>query len=161
MKIQSTIDELGSIIDSNLLSISNLKNQIEQKELEKQDLLKEIALGIMDAIDSVERLEEGLISDSEDDENLSISLKRYQIIRKKLTSLLQKYGITKIEFPDNRLIVGLCEVIEIRNDDSKENDEIVSIVKNGYLKGEELIRPAQIIIVKNGAVKNGAVKNGE
>ena len=70
-------------------------------------------------------------------------------IQKKLLSLLQKHGVTKIEFPDNRLIVGLCEVVETEADSNRKNDEIISIIRNGYIRGKELIRPAQIIVVKN------------
>ncbi|MBC8147811.1 MAG: nucleotide exchange factor GrpE, partial [Bacteroidetes bacterium] len=74
---------------------------------------------------------------------------RYKTIQKKLLALLQTQGISKIEFPDNRLIVGLCEVIETEADRNRKNDEIISIIRNGYIRGKELIRPAQIIVVKN------------
>jgi molecular chaperone GrpE (heat shock protein) len=150
MKIDTNIIELENIIENNLLVISGLRHNIEQKELEKQDLLKKIALGIIDVIDSFERIEEKSITQEQNkDEKLPNIRKRYQIIQTKLIYLLQKYGITKIEFPEKQLIVGLCEVVETENDNSKENDEIVSIVKNGYIRGEKLIRAAQVIIVKN------------
>ena len=55
----------------------------------------------------------------------------------------------KIEFTDNRLIVGLCEVVETEADNNRKNDEIISVIRNGYIRGKELIRPAQIIVVKN------------
>ena len=64
-------------------------------------------------------------------------------------SVLQKHGVSKIEFPDNRLIVGLCEVVETEADKNRKNDEVISIIRNGYIRGKELIRPAQIIVVKN------------
>ena len=63
--------------------------------------------------------------------------------------MLHKNGITRIEFPDNRLIVGLCEVVEKEPDSNRDNDEIISIIRNGYIRGKEVIRPAQIIVVKN------------
>jgi molecular chaperone GrpE (heat shock protein) len=150
MKINANINELENIIKDNLITVSNLKNKIEEKELEKQDLLKEIASGIINIIDSFERLEESDETQSPDSAESVVKIKkRYQIIRTKLISLLQKYGINKIEFPENRLIVGLCEVVDTENDASQKNDEIVSIIKNGYIKDQELIRAAQVIIVKN------------
>ena len=76
-------------------------------------------------------------------------MNRYKTIQKKLLNLLQKYGITKIEFPDNRLIVGVCEVLETEADNKRKNDEIISVVRSGYIRGRELIRAAQIIVVKN------------
>ena len=148
--MNSEISDLENIITQNLLSVNNLKNGIEQKDLEKHDQLKDISLSIIDILDSFERVEEGLIEKGLDkNEEVFKTMKRYKTIQKKLLNLLLKYGITKIEFPDNRLIIGQCEVVDTEIDSSKVNDEIITIVRNGYIIGEELIRAAQIIIVKN------------
>ena len=144
------ISELENIITKNLLSVNNLKNDIELKDWEKHDQLKDISLNIFDILDSFERIEEGLIEKGFDQNvDASKTMKRYKTIQKKLLNLLLKYGITKIEFPDYRLIVGLCEVLATKTDNSKGNDEIITIVRNGYILGDELFRAAQIIIVKN------------
>src|SRR5947209_6934996 len=101
------ITELKEIIIQNLQSTSNLKNDVERKEHEKHDQLKEISLGIIDVLDSFERVEESLIEKGLDKtEEVSKTMNRYKITQKKLLNLLQKHGISKIEFPDNRLIVG-------------------------------------------------------
>lgn len=148
--MNTAIIELESFISQNLLSVNSLKNEVEKKEFEKQDLLKEISLSIIDILDSFERVEEGLIEKGLDkNEEASKTMNRYKTIHKKLLNLLQKHGITKIEFPDNKLIVGLCEVIETEVDNNRKNDEIISIVRSGYIRGKELIRASQIIVVKN------------
>ncbi len=144
------ITELEQLIVQNLKSTNLLKNEVEQKENTKHDLLKDISLNIIDIIDSFERIEESIIEkeyNKIDEVNKTTS--RYKTIQKKLLSLLHKYGVTKIEFTDNRLIVGLCEVVETEADSNKNNDEIISVIRNGYIRGKELIRPAQIIVVKN------------
>jgi molecular chaperone GrpE (heat shock protein) len=144
------IKELESIIVQNLQSSNRLKNEVEKKENEKHDQLKDISLGIIDILDSFERVEESLIEKglTKDDAAGKI-MNRYKTIQKKLLNLLQKHGITKIEFPENRLIVGLCEVVETEADSNRKNDEIISVVRSGYIRGKELIRAAQIIVVKN------------
>ncbi len=142
--------ELEQIIVQNLKSTNFLKNEVERKENEKHDLLKDISLSIIDIIDSFERIEESIIEkeyNKIDEVNKTTS--RYKTIQKKLLGLLQKHGVTKIEFPDNRLIVGLCEVVETEADSNKKTDEIISVIRNGYIRGKELIRPAQLIVVKN------------
>ncbi|MBK6730611.1 MAG: nucleotide exchange factor GrpE [Bacteroidetes bacterium] len=142
--------ELENLIVLNLQSANNFKNEAEKKENEKHDQLKDISLGIIDILDSFERVEESLIEKGMDkNEEASKTMNRYKTIQKKLLNLLQKYGISKIEFPDNRLIVGLCEVVETEADSDKKNDEIISVVRSGYIRGKELIRAAQIIVVKN------------
>ncbi|MBC6490659.1 nucleotide exchange factor GrpE [Flavihumibacter stibioxidans] len=148
--MKESVTELEQLIVQNLKSTNLLKNELEKKENEKHDLLKDISLNIIDIIDSFERIEESIIEkeyNKIDEVNKTTS--RYRTIQKKLLSLLQKHGITKIEFPDNRLIVGLCEVVETEVDSNRKNDEIISVIRNGYIRGKELIRPAQIIVVKN------------
>ncbi len=148
--MKESVTELEQLIIQNLKSTNLLKNEVERKENEKHDLLKDISLNIIDIIDSFERIEEGIIEkeyNKIDEVNKTTS--RYRTIQKKLLSLLQKHGVTKIEFPDNRLIVGLCEVVETEADSNRKNDEIISVIRNGYIRGKELIRPAQIIVVKN------------
>jgi len=148
--MKETATALEQIIIQNLKSTNHLKNEIEKKENEKHDLLKNISLNIIDIIDSCENIDEWVIDNqyNEVDEARKTNI-RYRTIQKKLLALLQTQGISKIEFPDNCLIVGLCEVIETEADRNRKNDEIISIIRNGYIRGKELIRPAQIIVVKN------------
>lgn len=143
-------NQLKQIIIENLQSNNHLKNAIEQKENEKNDLLKDLSLKIIDVIDSFENSEEWVTENelSKIDEAKK-AVSKFKIVHRKLLGLLREYGISKIEFPDNRLIVGLCEVVETEADSQKKNDDIISVIRNGYIRGKELIRPAQIIVVKN------------
>lgn len=144
------ISSLQENIVQHLRLINNLKNEVALKKLEKDDQLKDIALGIIDVLDSFERIEADFIEKGLDkNEQTKKTMNRYQTIRRKLLYLLEQYGVSKIEFTDNKLIVGLCEVLETTADNNKQNDEIISVVKTGYTRGQDLIRAAQIIIVKN------------
>jgi len=148
--MKESVTELEQLIVQNLKSTNLLKNEVERKENEKHDLLKDISISIIDILDSFERIEDSVIEkeyNKIDEVNKTVS--RYKTIQKKLLGLLQKHGVTKIDFPDNRLIVGLCEVVETEADSNRKNDEIISVIRNGYIRGNELIRPAQIIVVKN------------
>ncbi len=148
--MKESVIELEQLIVQNLKSTNLLKNEVEQKENEKHDLLKEISISIIDILDSFERIEESVIEkEYHKIDEVSKTVNRYKTIQKKLLGLLQKHGVAKIEFPDNRLIVGLCEVVETEADSNRKNDEIISVIRNGYIRGKELIRPAQIIVVKN------------
>ena len=148
--MDNTIIELRNIITQNLQSTKSLENEVEKKEDEKRDQLKDISLSIIEVLDSFERVEEGLVERGlGKSEEIGKVINRYKTIQKKLLNLLQKFGIAKIEFPDNRLIVGLCEVVETEAANNRQNDEILSVVRNGYIRGNELIRAAQIIVVKN------------
>jgi molecular chaperone GrpE (heat shock protein) len=148
--MNDSIKELENLITLNLQSTNNLKNEVEKKVNEKHDLLIEISKGIIETLDTFDKVDEWLIEKGMDKNEDSVKTKnRYNSVKTKLLNLLQKYGITKIEFPDNRLIVGLCEVVETEADGNRKNDEIISVVRGGYIRGNELIRAAQIIVVKN------------
>lgn len=148
--MNETIILLENHITSTLQSLKSLKHDVERKENEKQDQLIEISKDIIEALDSFDKIDEWIIEKGLDKSNDAIKTKnRYGSIKTRLFNLLQKYGITKIEFHENKIIVGLCEVLKTEADSNKKNDEIISIVKHGYIRGKVLIRAAQIIVVKN------------
>ncbi len=76
-------------------------------------------------------------------------LDRYKKVRKNFEELLLQFEIEKITFPDNQLIAGLYKVVGTEPDADKPDNTILSIVKNGYVHGHELIREAEVIVVKN------------
>jgi molecular chaperone GrpE (heat shock protein) len=144
------INQLEELFTKNLSEVNYLKNRVEQKEQEKHDLFKEIALGIIEVLDSYYRVEEGLLEKEVDKtEDGAKAIKRYATIAKKLLALLQRHGVTQLEFPESRLIVGYSKVVDTEHDANKKNDDIISIVKNGYIRGKELIREAEVIVVTN------------
>lgn len=148
--MKNNLDNLESMITEYLKLIIRLRNEIEELEINKGDMLKSFALGIIDILDSFEVIEEGIIRKGfNQDEKVIWVTKRFQSIEKKMGLLLQEYGISKIEFPDNRFILGFCEVVETQKDAERTNDEIIQILRNGYIRGKELIRPAQVILIKN------------
>ncbi len=148
--MEKQVDELQNILTSHLKEINRLKNDVESKETEKQDLFKDIILGIIDVIDAHEIVEEDLIERGMDknDENARI-IKRYKTVQKKTLNLLNKYDVTKLEYPENKLIVGFSKILYTEPDSLRKNDEIIAVVRNGYIRGEELIREAELIVVKN------------
>tara|TARA_B110000114_G_C15096387_1_gene401723 strand:- start:23 stop:481 length:459 start_codon:yes stop_codon:yes gene_type:complete len=152
--MKQSLNELEKLLKQEIIqplkSTNILKNKVKSLEDEKHDLIKNVSLNIIDIIDSCENIDEWVINNqyNEVDEARRTN-SRYKTIQNRLLALLQTQGISKIEFPDNRLIVGLCEVVETEADRNRKNEEIISIIRNGYIRGKELIRPAQIIVVKN------------
>jgi len=143
------IDQIRNNISNNLSEMLELKKTVKNKELEKQDLMKDLFMGIIDVIDSFENKQNSLSEKySSESENAKI-IKSYSSIKTQLINLLKKYGVTIIEFPENRLITGFSKVVGTEPDPKKRNDIILEIVRNGYIRGHEVIREAEIIIVKN------------
>ena len=96
--INTLKSQLNQIIVENLQSNNHLKNAIEQKENEKQDLLKDLSLKIIDVIDSFENSEEWVTENELNKaDEVRRSLSRFKIVHRKLLGLLKEHGITKIE----------------------------------------------------------------
>ncbi len=143
------ISELKNKISDNLSEVLELKTSLKNKELEKQDLLKEFFLAIIEVVDSYENKENSLLEKIPSDSECIKIINSFAAIKKKLLNLLLKYGVTKVEFPENKLIIGFSKVVGTEPDPTKKNDSIISIVRNGYIRAHEVIREAELIIVKN------------
>lgn len=143
------INHLKNKISENLSEVLTLKKNIKNLEIEKHDLMKEFFLGIIEVIDSFENKENSLLSKYPASNECYKIIINYSVIKKKMNNLLENYGVSKITFPDNKLIVGFSKVIGTEADSSKKNDIVISIVRNGYIRGHEVIREAELIVVKN------------
>ncbi len=69
--------------------------------------------------------------------------------RKKALFVLEKFDVKRIEFENSKSVEELCEVSDTEPDSNRETGDIVSIEKQGYTRQGHLIRPAEVIIVKN------------
>lgn len=143
------ISELKNKISNNLSEVLELKTSLKNKELEKQDLMKEFFLAIIEVVDSYENKETSMLEKLPADSECIKIINSFAAIKKKLINLLSKYGVTKVEFPENKLIIGFSKVVGTEPDPTKKNDSIISIVRNGYIRAHEVIREAELIIVKN------------
>jgi len=151
MKTKNNIFEIQKLLlVNNLKEIKRLKNSLEKCKLEHTDQFVDFILGIIEVIDTYEKAEESIIErELNKDKNSKFIISRFNSVNKSLLKLLKKNGVTKLEFPENRLLVGFCKVIDTEPDPNLPNDTIIEIVRNGYIHGKKLIREAEVIIVKN------------
>jgi len=149
-KIDKLINDQKSELTDNLRNIQQLRNITEEYKLEKQDQFTDLILGIIEVIDTFEKAEESINERNlNTDDNSQRIMSRFTSVLKRLHKLLQRNGVTKLEFPENRLIIGFCKVIDTEPDLILPNDTIVEVLKNGYIHGKDLIREAEVVIVKN------------
>jgi molecular chaperone GrpE (heat shock protein) len=142
-------DQQNDIVDK-LLRIKELNNNLEKCQIEKNDLFINYVKDIIEVIDTFEKAEE-IINErglNQQEESKKV-INRYTTIQKRLFKILQKRGVSQLQFPENKLIIGFCDVVETEPNPDLENDTIIKVVRNGYIHGKELIREAEVIIVKN------------
>nr|GFC55037.1 hypothetical protein [Tanacetum cinerariifolium] len=127
----------------------SLKKQLAEKELEKQDQLREFLLGLIEILDALEQKEANLRERYADDPDALKIVTNHASLQKRVWRQLERYGVSRVDFKKGKLIVGLSKVVETMPDASKPNESIISIVSHGYIRGNTVLREAELIVVKN------------
>lgn len=127
-----------------------LRNQLEEFEKSQDKRIDEIFCEFLTVLDTFERAEQTIKERELDkDDTTKKAINRLLNAKKKALGVLEKFNVQKIEFENNKSIEELCEVADTEPDPGRETGDIVSIEKQGYTRHGHLIRPAEVIIVKN------------
>lgn len=127
-----------------------LRNQLEEFEKSQDKRIDEIFCEFLTVLDTFERAEQTIKERELDkDETTKKAINRLLNAKKKALGVLEKFNVQTIEFENNKSIEELCEVADTEPDPGRETGDIVSIEKQGYTRHGHLIRPAEVIIVKN------------
>jgi len=127
----------------------DLRRQLADKEQERLDQLRDFLLGQIELLDALERKDVNLREKYENDLEALKIINSYGTIQKRVLQQLSRHGVSRITFPENRMIVGLSKVVETEPDSSKPNDTIISVINHGYIRGNTVLREAELIVVKN------------
>ena len=147
MGIRETIeDKISSLLREN----QTIKNEQEETLKNQDRKIDEIFCEFLTVIDTFERAEQA-IAEREliQDDNAKKAMNRLLNAKKKALFVLEKYNVKKIIFENNHSVEELCEVSDTEPDATKQNGDIISIEKEGYTRDSHLIRPAEVIIVRN------------
>lgn len=127
-----------------------LRNKLEEFEKSQDKRIDEIFCEFLTVIDTFERAEQ-IIKEREmdKDENTKKVINRLLNAKKKALFVLEKFDVKRIEFENNKSVEELCEVSDTEPDSNRKTGDIVSIERQGYTRQGHLIRPAEVIIVKN------------
>ncbi len=127
-----------------------LRNQLEEFEKNQEKRIDEIFCEFLTVVDTFERAEQAIKERELDkDDTTKKAINRLLNAKKKALFVLEKFDVKRIEFENNKSVEELCEVSDTEPDPTRETGDIVSIEKQGYKRSEHLIRPAEVIIVKN------------
>jgi len=147
MSIKSSIAEKVAELSRDSLTLRNQLAEMEKSQDKKVDEIFREFLTVIDTFDKAE----ATIKEKEldKDENGKKAINRLLNAKKKALFVLEKYDIKRIEFEGNHSVEDLCEVVDTEPDPARTTGDIVSIEKQGYTRNGRLLRPAEVIIVKN------------
>ena len=127
-----------------------LKNNIDELSLNHERQIDALLNDFISVIDTYEKAE-AKIKEMElpEDNNIQRVIKRLLQPKKTALSILSKNGVSQIDIVGKPLNEDICTVVETEPDNENENDTVLSIEKSGYIRGERLIRRAEVVIVRN------------
>ena len=134
-------------IESEITKIKkeNLKqrNDIEELTLAKERQIDTLISEVIHIIDAFEKAEAKVM------ENAQKAVKRMLQPKKVALSILSKYNVTPIDLNGKMVDDNVCIVVETEPNSEKEDGFVLSIERNGYMRGDRLIRRAEVIVVRN------------
>lgn len=148
-------------MNATLSKLESEITEIKRKNLKQKNDIEEITISnerqidnlINDFIQVVDAFEKAEVKVKEtglaDDENAAKAIKRMLQPKKVVLSVLSKYNVNQIDLDGKIIDENLCTVVDTEPDPDKDDGFIVSIEKNGYVRGDRLIRRAEVIVVRN------------
>ena len=126
------------------------RNEIDELSLNNERQLDALINDVIQIIDTYEKAETKVKeSGLYDDENVQKAVKRMLQPKKVALSMLSKYNVSQIDLDGKIVNDDICTVVDTEPDPDKEDGLVLSIEKNGYLRGDRLIRRAEVIVVRN------------
>jgi molecular chaperone GrpE (heat shock protein) len=141
--------QLRDNIRKSLTENLELKAQVRTSEKNAYKQLEAWSRGVIEIIDNIEDKNANLQQRYGEEDTGRKVLKSYLSIPKQLLSLLATNGVTKLTFPENRSILGFCKIVGVEPDIKLPNETIITVVRDGYIRGSKCIREAEVIVVKN------------
>ncbi len=132
--------------------ISELKQTLAQKEMQFQEREKALFSDLFEIVDVLDNIDRFVVSKQDQMDKTGKKLgKNIGAVHRKLLRQLRSRGIVPILFPDNKVAIETCKIIETREQPDLDNETILEILKTGYMREQDgtVIRKAEVITVLN------------
>lgn len=147
----SLFDSLEDRITNLIKTKMDLQEKVKDIEGKSQTTEKVVfkdMIAILDAFSNAKTLVSEKGWDVSEDAKKACA--RFLTVEKQLRNKLENHGITEINVqPGDMVDDNLCTTVDTDPDPSKENGIIISVEKKGYMLRDLILRPAEVIIVKN------------
>ena len=127
-----------------------LNTWISAQETASDNQITEICKDFLQVLESFEWAEATIHERGLDQSRISTSaIARMLTAKTKLLEQLEKYGVKKVEFENGEFDATKGKIVGNIADEEKEDGMVASIEKDGFYRKQKLLRPAEVIIVKN------------
>lgn len=124
---------------------ANYKKRIERDQAQvQQNAAANIIKRFLDVMDDVDRALKNLPQDGE----FAAWASGLELVNRKFYNILESTGVTAIDAHGQYFDPNLHEAISNEEVDGFESGQIIEVVKQGYLIGDRVLRPAQVRVAR-------------
>ena len=147
--LKKNIEELK---DQRLRAVAELENYRKRSEKDQSDALKygisNFAKEVISIRDNIERANASIVDDIKTDEKIKPVIEGLDLIQKSIISVLERFGIKKIESIDQKFDHNFHQaMVEIERDDCEPGTVVQELIP-GYTLHDRLLRPAMVGVSK-------------
>ncbi len=143
-----TIDKIRRKISKLLVRIAELENDVKRGKEKHYRFKYDLALKLIQKKDRIESDFQKNLAQANSDLEREIEKARFDSFHSSLIELLDELEVSQLASPLDTM-ADFIEVVGTVKSEKKRNGLVVEVVNPGYLIGEELIRPSQVIVVQN------------
>jgi molecular chaperone GrpE len=121
----------------------NYKNRVQRdQELMKSVMKGDIIRKFLPVLDDLERALQNRPADA------GSWMDGIELIHKKLQSILESEGVTRIEAEGQLFDPNFHEAISHEPNETVESGHVIAVVQNGYMLGDRVVRPAMVRVAQ-------------
>ena len=145
-------EEIKTLKEEKIRVLAEMENLRKRFDREKVDSIKygsvNFARDILSPGDNLERALSAINKEEEHPQSIKNLIEGLLMVKKELSSALEKNGITKIDTLNSKFDPNLHQaMMEIENNDLEEG-LVVQEIKTGYMMYDRLLRPAMVGVSK-------------
>ena len=145
-------EEIKNLKEEKIRVLAEMENLRKRFEREKVDSIKygsvNFARDILSPVDNLERALSAINEEEEHSQSIKNLIEGLLMVKKELTTALEKNSITKIDSLNKKFDPNLHQaMMEIENNDLDEG-VVVQEIQTGYMMHDRLLRPAMVGVSK-------------
>ena len=145
-KFDDLRDEIKRLCDDN----NRMANWNTSQKESNDSMVGDICKDFLQVLEAFEWAESTIHERGLDQSRISTSaISRLLTAKTKLIEVLERYGAKRVTFENGTFDASKAKIVDTVVDNEKEDGTVASIVKDGFVRKDRILRMAEVCVVKN------------
>ena len=147
-KLEKAYAQNESIQNKYLRAVADLENLRKRSLKDREDAINRTKAQMLgDLLPVLDAFELGMIEAEKTEESESL-FAGFSMAVKQMESILQEYGLSKIDPTGNKFDPALHDAMGYENNDELEEGTVIRSIRKGYMIKDTLLRPASVMVAR-------------